>query len=67
VFGGSPTPALSGSSVLANMRIFRSFNVGKPLLDVRIADVLAYVRFEWISERGVKMLGLDGLELTFAV
>jgi hypothetical protein len=49
------------------MRIFREFNVGKPLLDVRIGDVLAGVRFEWVSERGVKMIGLDGLELTFAV
>jgi hypothetical protein len=57
----------SVSSGVDSMRIFREFNVGRPLMDLRISDVLKGVRFEWISERGVKMMGLDGLELTFAV
>lgn len=67
-FGGSPTPSSSGGSVLlTSMRIFRSFPVGRPLHDVPFSKILEMVKFEWISERGVKIWTLEGLELSFSV
>lgn len=54
-------------AIVANWKMFRTFNVGAVSGEGDPRIVIEQVRFDWVGERGVKLTGLDGLELQFTV
>ena len=79
-FLGTLVGALSGSAAgqatgaaLANMsgggkiKPYRSFNAGPPQLNVPLMTCIEEVLLEWVSERGVKLKSVNGVELVFNV
>ncbi|KAJ3221958.1 hypothetical protein HK099_002858 [Clydaea vesicula] len=65
-FGTNNANAGTGS-LITHMKIFREFNIGPPVQNVSIQSIIDEVKFEWVSERGVKMKSIGGLELAFTV
>ncbi|KAI8801576.1 hypothetical protein BJ742DRAFT_684998 [Cladochytrium replicatum] len=51
----------------SQMKSFRTFNVGPPEVAISLSSILEKVSFEWISDRGVRLQSVKGVELVFNV
>ncbi|KAJ3270411.1 hypothetical protein HK104_004935 [Borealophlyctis nickersoniae] len=63
---GGVSSALAGVGG-GHMKSFRTFSVGGVEANVPLSTVLEQVKFEWTSDRAVKLKSIKGLELVFTV
>lgn len=66
---GSAAGQVTGNALTGGGKVkpYRSFNVGPPQANVSLSAILEEVNFEWVSERGVRLKSVNGVELLFNV
>jgi hypothetical protein len=52
---------------VGKVKPYRTFPIGKPSRNVDIQQVLDQVKFEWTSDRSLRLFAIGGLELAFSV
>ncbi|KAJ3415261.1 hypothetical protein HDV05_005271 [Chytridiales sp. JEL 0842] len=65
--GGGPTAAFATVGGVGQMKSFRQFNVGPPEVFPSLSAVLESVKFDWVSDRSVKLFSIKNTELVFTV